>query len=330
MPTNRCIQKRMLRQSRLFITYSLHHAITAETEGQLIMKKMADAACVVSKPFHPNTTCLKSPKSPLASPLSSPLLSSPLLSAAMASELGSWLEGELERLGVCSAAERRATRDQLAQRLAGALRGQLRELSRLSPIEKLVMEPIAVGRAAEAPAMADPVHQFEPFADVETRLQHMCDDVALYSFRERAALAREAFERKLSRRDEKIRRLQLVVDAVDDELRKTRERADRTQAQLEDALLEKTIEAGEMRARAECAEAKLRELQDEQRAKEQRPLGRQASSGSLAGSQASQPAGLPARNLDGALATAATGSSSAVCAMWQSTARETLRIRADA
>ena len=43
-----------------------------------------------------------------------------------------------------------------------------------------------------------------------------------------------------------------------------------------------------------------------------------------------QPAGLPARNLDGALATAATGSSSAVCAMWQSTARETLRIRADA
>ena len=44
MPTNRCIQKRMLRQSRLFITYSLHHAITAETEGQLIMKKMADAA----------------------------------------------------------------------------------------------------------------------------------------------------------------------------------------------------------------------------------------------------------------------------------------------
>ena len=78
MPTNRCIQKRMLRQSRLFITYSLHHAITAETEGQLIMKKMADAACVVSKPFHPNTTCLKSPKSPLASPLSSPLLSSPL------------------------------------------------------------------------------------------------------------------------------------------------------------------------------------------------------------------------------------------------------------
>ena len=178
--------------------------------------------------------------------------------------------------------------------------------------------------------MADPVHQFEPFADVETRLQHMCDDVALYSFRERAALAREAFERKLSRRDEKIRRLQLVVDAVDDELRKTRERADRTQAQLEDALLEKTIEAGEMRARAESAEVRLRELQDEQRAKEQRPLGRQASSGSLAGSQASQPVGLPARNLDGALATAATGSSSAVCAMWQSTARETLRIRADA
>jgi hypothetical protein len=42
--TNRCLQTRILRQSRLFITYSLHRAVTNEKEGQLIMKKMADAA----------------------------------------------------------------------------------------------------------------------------------------------------------------------------------------------------------------------------------------------------------------------------------------------
>ena len=43
-PEMLCVQQRELRQSRLFITYSLHRPTTNEQEGQLIMKKMADAA----------------------------------------------------------------------------------------------------------------------------------------------------------------------------------------------------------------------------------------------------------------------------------------------
>ena len=37
-------QHRVMKQSRLFITYSLHRAITSELEGRHIMEKMADAA----------------------------------------------------------------------------------------------------------------------------------------------------------------------------------------------------------------------------------------------------------------------------------------------
>eukprot|EP00964_Phaeocystis_antarctica_P020133 scaffold11123_cov34-Phaeocystis_antarctica.AAC.1 len=38
------VQKRMMRQSRLFITYSLHRATTSEDEARFLMMRMADAA----------------------------------------------------------------------------------------------------------------------------------------------------------------------------------------------------------------------------------------------------------------------------------------------
>ena len=42
-----CIQTRTLRQSRLFITYSLHRPVTSEMEARLVMERMANAAHLV-------------------------------------------------------------------------------------------------------------------------------------------------------------------------------------------------------------------------------------------------------------------------------------------
>ena len=43
-PNAKDVQLRTLRQSRLFITYSLHRAVTSEMEARHLMERMADAA----------------------------------------------------------------------------------------------------------------------------------------------------------------------------------------------------------------------------------------------------------------------------------------------
>ena len=72
---------------------------------------------------------------------------------------------------------------------------------------------------------------------------------------------RDAFERKLARRDDTIRVLQAQCDALTIELDEVRSSAERTQRTLEDALLERSIELAELRARQRTSEEKLFAMQ---------------------------------------------------------------------
>ena len=152
-------------------------------------------------------------------------------SAALSAGLASWLETELERLGVASASERRTTRDALADRLSLALRGHLVELSSssagappasspLKSAERLVVEPLA---AALEPYLAVQSqlqqlsevcgsYQNRPKASLRRRVP-LWQGVAVLQMRERFAATQKAYDRRLARRDDKIRVLTVRASA---------------------------------------------------------------------------------------------------------------------
>ena len=165
---------------------------------------------------------------------------------AATDELGAWLELELERLGVSSPMQRRATRHALAERLTRAMRGQIDDLKGLSPAEKVVIDPN--------------YRVLTPYLDVQTKLQHLSEDVAMLQVREKATTVRESYDQRLARRDEKILKLSTRVHDLTEELRDIRVRSERTQRKLEDVLLERSMELAEVKQRCEHAETRLQQL----------------------------------------------------------------------
>ena len=155
----------------------------------------------------------------------------------VSSDVGQWLEYELERLGVPSS-QRRRTRVTLAARLAAAMRGQL---NAYPPHEAVVLEAAQrdTAYAFELPMAAHPSAAAEaataPYADITSKLQKISDDVAFLQIREQASEVREAYRRRVARREEKIKDLQLIVHELQEELHEVREGAARTQRKLEDA-----------------------------------------------------------------------------------------------
>ena len=193
----------------------------------------------------------------------------------VSSDLGQWLELELERLGV-PASQRRQTRVTLAARLASAMRG---EFNAYPPHEAVVLEAaqrdaayafqarMAAARAPPPkpapppPPPPDPA----PYKEISSKLEKISDDVAFLQIREQASAVRDAYKRRVARREEKIKDLQLIVHELQEELRTVRDDATRTQQTLEDALLERSMEITELRARLQRAEASLA-VQDRHRA----------------------------------------------------------------
>lgn len=199
--------------------------------------------------------------------------------------LGAWLERELEVLGLKGQTNRRRTRHELAHRLSNAMRGQFvlaeeasddggggggRHGSRgLSADERIVVgaddvyPAVAAARAAiYASASAAAAASDRDFmAQQLTRLQ---DDMgALHQQQSGLELSqlRDAYERKLAQRDDHIRELQERLDFLEMRDRETLAQAERTQHTLEDALLERSIELAELRARHQQCETKLFSLQ---------------------------------------------------------------------
>ena len=173
------------------------------------------------------------------------------LLAPVNDDVGIWLEHELERMGI-SAAQRRRTRLTLASRLASAMRGQF---VAYPPHEALVLEAAARDMLAFEPPSPPPPSASHH--EISSKLQQLSDDVAFLQLREQASEVRDAYRRRVARREEKIRDLQMVVQELQDELHETRENASRTQQKLEDALLERSVELTDLKARLQRSEAQL-------------------------------------------------------------------------
>ena len=171
--------------------------------------------------------------------------------AKLEEELSASFEEELRRAGV--AAHCRRTRAELGERIARAIKGQLtdlEELKRLSPPEKMVADP-AAGAIA-------------PYLAVKNKLQQMSEETALLRHRERSASAREVYERKLARRDEKIRTLQALVEELSADLSDVRRAAAARERELEDQLLSRALEMTQLAQRCEAAEARASALERQQ------------------------------------------------------------------
>jgi hypothetical protein len=139
-------------------------------------------------------------------------------------DVSAWLQLEFERLGEEQGTLPRQTKAELKGRLATAMKGPLAELNKLTPAERLVMDP-----------------QYSAPAPLEVRDRHVSEDVT----RETHVITeQEMYERELTKRDAVIFKLQSTVDELMKDLRSVRDSAERTQRSLED-------EIRELRARRE-------------------------------------------------------------------------------
>ena len=200
--------------------------------------------------------------------------------------LGSWLESELELLGVLGQSARRRTRDKLSQKLANAMKGQFAALEEQPPesrekskqgaptVDPLAVDPLALSpvelqvlgdeaypaMAAARAAMSASIsaaRSAENRDDIALQLFEVQDQVRELQLQQHESNVRASYERRIERRDATIRVLQAQCDALTHELHEVRTRSEQTQRTLEDALLERSIEVAELRARQQQADQKL-------------------------------------------------------------------------
>jgi hypothetical protein len=151
--------------------------------------------------------------------------------------------------------KRQASQRKLSTRLAAAMRGQIGTLAELTGIRSAYYTPREQILLREAAAEG-----LEPFLDFGQQLKHLAKDVAALRQGEASAETSTRTARRLERRDEKIRTLQVLVRELANEIESLQEDSTRTQQLLEDALLEKSLELEKVRTRCEQAEATLARL----------------------------------------------------------------------
>ena len=125
-----------------------------------------------------------------------------------------WLEEAKREVSI--AAERRATRAELADQLVQAMQGNLdglEEIVKMSPAEKVVVTP-------DTTAMT-----LAPYIATMKHLKHLQSEVGELKVIERIAAAKETvakteayYQGKVARREDKIRALQQYVVQVQDEV----------------------------------------------------------------------------------------------------------------